>query len=108
MKPSLKSLAEATAEQYQVDYLEMVGLTRKKKYTDPRHVFFFVAYNKVGHKSTQIGRFAGRCHSTIIHSLNKTKHRVSRRDSDAIIERAQQLDAQKKEKIRKLVEEGWG
>lgn len=108
MKPSLKSLAEATAEQYQVNYLEMLGLSRKPDVTNPRHVFFFVAYNKVGHRSTDIGRFADRCHSTVIHSVDKTKHRVSRRDSDAIIARAQELDADKKAKIRKLVEEGWG
>jgi chromosomal replication initiation ATPase DnaA len=107
MKPSLKSLAEATAEEYEVDYLEMVGASRRKVFTEPRHVFFFIANRKVGHSSSQIGRFTERCHSTVIHAIRKTKHRVSRYKSDIIIERAQELDAHKKAKIRKLIEEGW-
>ena len=105
MRPTLKSLAEATAEEYNIPYLDLVGDGRRPMHTLPRHVFFFVASKKVGHNFSQIGRFAGKNHSTVLYAVRKIKHRVTRSVSDDIIERAQELDAHKRKKYLELVKE---
>lgn len=106
-KATLKSLAEATAEGFQVSYRDLMGKHMKGYIIKPRHSFFYIAHKKAGHSLSDIGRFTGKCHTTVLYGTRKMKHQVSRRVSDAIIDRAQELDAQKKETIRKLVEEGW-
>lgn len=107
MKPTLKSLAEATAEGYRVSYKDLVGSRMHGYIITPRHAFFYIANKKAGHSLSEIGRFTDKCHTTVLYATRKMKHRVTRRVSDAIISRAQELDVRKKETIRKLVEEGW-
>ena len=105
MKPTLKSLAEATAEGYQVSYKDLVGSRMHGYIITPRHAFFYIANKKAGHSLSDIGRFTDKCHTTVLYATRKMKHRVTRRVSDAIIIRAQELDAHKRKKYLELVKE---
>ena len=104
-KTTMKSLAEATADYYKVNYTDLLGDGRRPYITKPRHVFFFVAHKKVGHNLSEICRFSDKNHSTILYAVRKIKHRVPRTVSDEIVSKARELDARKRMKYLELAKE---
>lgn len=108
MKPTLKALAQATATYCDIPYEELVGRSRKRTASDPRHTFWYVARHGVGHTLSHIGRWSDRDHTAVLYGANKMIGRVSSSTTRRIIEEATELDQLMRQRVRDEVNRTWG
>lgn len=73
MKIKMKELLPVVAEYYNVPPHEILGRSRKAKYTKPRQVFCWLCRLRLDKTYPQIGRFLNRDHTTIIHACRKCR-----------------------------------
>lgn len=79
----ISAIAEAVSETTGIPVDEMMGPRRFRKIVDARHAAFYVAWS-VGHTTTDIGRYFGRDHSTVVVARDKV---MSMLDFDARMEK---------------------
>lgn len=81
------------ADYYRLPSSELRGSVRKREIMIPRQVCMYLIYEVLGHSYDTIGDyFAGRSHTTVLHSYNKVRARIGR-DSKML----QDIHALKKE-----------
>lgn len=81
------------ADYYRLPASELRGTSRKREIMIPRQVCMYLIYEVLGHSYDTIGDyFSGRNHTTVLHSYNKIRHRLSK-DSKLL----QDIHAMKKE-----------
>jgi len=78
-RPMLAEIAAAVCDFYHLRHYELTGASREFEAVLARQVFCFLASRYARAPSTKIGRFIGRDHSTVLHSIRKVeKWMVSR------------------------------
>jgi chromosomal replication initiator protein len=73
MKVKMKELLPVVAEYYNVPPHEILGKSKKARYTKPRQAFCWLCRLKLEKTYPQIGRFLNRDHTTIIHAVRKCR-----------------------------------
>ena len=74
MKVKLTALAKVVAKRNGLHITELTGHLRKNYATHPRFTFIWIARRKLGHSTTQIGRFLeGRDHTSICHATKRAE-----------------------------------
>lgn len=63
---------------------KIIGLERYKQYLEARHILIFFLRKKLKMTYMEIGKFLGRDHTTIIHSVNKVQDLIDVQDSETI------------------------
>lgn len=70
----VERILKIVCENLGVDPEDVKSKTRKGEIAQARHIFCYLAYTSAtGHTLTEIGRFIGRDHATVLHSRNKIK-----------------------------------
>lgn len=108
MKPTLKALAQATATHCQVSYDDLVGQSREKYATEPRHIFFYIARKTVGHSLSHIGRWSDKDHTSVLYAVRKMEGKVTDITARLIIDEAEELDEIMRKRIRAEINRTWG
>lgn len=108
MKPTLKALAQATATYCQIDYEDLVGASRRKVVTEPRHIFFYIARKAAGHSLSHIGRWTDRDHTSVMHAVRKMEGKITDFTIFHIITEAKQLDDVMRKRVRAEIDRTWG
>ncbi|PJK29309.1 helix-turn-helix domain-containing protein [Minwuia thermotolerans] len=67
-------VAERTAEACGVTVEAMMSEARNRETSQARHIAAYLIYRRLGKSSSQIGRFFGRDHTSILHGIRKTEH----------------------------------
>jgi chromosomal replication initiation ATPase DnaA len=76
--PKISWIIEATARYFDLLSADLVGPSRKKRETVPRHIAMYLAIEMTIRSTTQIGVvFGGRDHTTILHGVEKAKRRMA-------------------------------
>ena len=69
---TIDEIQKKVAEYYSISTRELTGNTRTKNLTRPRQVAMYLCKQLTSHSLPEIGgRFGGKHHSTVIHSLRK-------------------------------------
>ena len=77
--PSIDRVQEVVARRWGVTPEGLRSKARTKRLTVPRQVAMYLARDLLGMQLVEIGQaFGGRDHSTVIHSLDKVQHQLSR------------------------------
>ncbi|RJP45467.1 hypothetical protein C4587_00800 [Candidatus Parcubacteria bacterium] len=81
-EPSIKSIQEKVCREFGVSVLEMTAQRRHKEIATPRHVAMYLAATLTRHSFPSIGRFFGRDHTTVLHSVRRRMPKLLARDAD--------------------------
>jgi chromosomal replication initiator protein len=108
MKPTLKALAQATAIHCRIKYEDLVGPSRKKVDTEPRHIFFYIARKAAGHSLSHIGRWADKDHTSVMYAVRKMEGKVTDFTTHRIVTEAKQLDDVMRKRVRAEIDRTWG
>jgi len=77
--PSIDRVQEVVARRWGVTPEGLQSKARTKRLTVPRQIAMYLARDLLGMQLVEIGQaFGGRDHSTVIHSLDKVHHQLSR------------------------------
>lgn len=69
LPPPLRALAAAVAAEFGVEQADILGLSRRRDYIEPRHVLFALSRELFPHYGIiALGRFFNRDHGTILNS----------------------------------------
>lgn len=69
---TLKKFADKYYEIYNTNYKELTNRSRKTDVVINRNRFLIAAY-KEGYGASELGRFLGFCHASILHGLHESK-----------------------------------
>lgn len=76
--PSLRPIAEAVAEFYDLTYEALLERRRRLRTAVPRHVVMLLAYETSDLGISEIGRQMGRHHTTVLHGLRRIRTAIER------------------------------
>jgi len=69
-----ESIISVVSEHFQITPSEIIGNSRKKHITTPRHISMYLIRESLGESLESIGEmFGGKNHTTVMHSINKAK-----------------------------------
>jgi chromosomal replication initiation ATPase DnaA len=68
---SMKAIYLATAQHFEITFEEILGASRAKRCTAPRHIAFYLARELTGNPWGMVGQYARRDHSSIIQGWRK-------------------------------------
>lgn len=79
---NFKKILESVCEFYEVSEKDLLGKSRKKEIVKPRQVCMYLLRTELKQSFPSIGRrFAGKDHTTAIHSFNKIKKEIEESES---------------------------
>ena len=95
MKIKMKELLIVVAAHYDVPPSEIIGRSKRARYTKPRQAFCWLCRLKLEKTYPEIGRFLKRDHTTIIHAVRKCRQEkwVSWDLADELIEQIRKGDS---------------
>lgn len=78
LSSDLRNVVAAVAERSGVSPTAIMGHSRHRRLSWPRHVCWLIISTKYGLSSAQIGRFFGRNHSSVLNGINTAPGRIER------------------------------
>jgi chromosomal replication initiator protein len=76
-KAAVERILRATCEYFSIDLSELLGASRVKKLTKPRHVAQYLARQLAGLSFPEIGeKFGGRDHTSVMHACRKIEREM--------------------------------
>lgn len=84
--PKVARIIDLAAERAKTTPEELIGRSRKKEITAPRHIAMYLARKLEGVSYPNIGRqFGGRDHTTILSAIRDVERLIAYKDSDTIL-----------------------
>jgi len=71
-------------QEHYPEHIRLIDLkikTRKKDWVTILQCFAHIAFNDLGYNKSQIGKFLGKDHATVIHYLNRVEHYTNMKES---------------------------
>ncbi len=70
---SIEDIARASAQFFEVSLADLKSKSRDQRYTHPRHIAMYVAYEKFNNTFKEIGNFFNRDHSSVVSAVEKIR-----------------------------------
>lgn len=70
---SIEDLARASAQYFEVSLADLKSKSRDQRFTHPRHIAMYLAYEKFNNTFKEIGNFFNRDHSSVVSAVEKIR-----------------------------------
>ena len=92
----MKQLLPVIAKHYDVEPEQILGHSRKAKYTKPRHAFFWMCRVQLNKSYHDIARFMNRDHTTVLYGVRRCREGrwLSYDDAQLLLDQARKRDTQ--------------
>jgi hypothetical protein len=78
VEPTMREIASAVCDVWKIGELDLMSDRRTTPLAEARQVFYWICKNYTSRPTTQIGAFARRDHSTVIHGIQKIDQQISK------------------------------
>ena len=99
MRVKMQSLAKAVARSHGIRVSDLTSSTKSRYAVYPRFLFSWIARNRLGYSTSQIGRFlGGRDHTTIIYGSRQAEA-LGLVDADNVHDLLEQAKAEREKQL---------
>lgn len=73
---TIEDLARASAQYFEVSLADLKSKSRDQRFTHPRHIAMYLAYEKFSNTFKEIGNFFNRDHSSVVSAVEKIRAHI--------------------------------